>query len=55
MIFSEDQLTNIVKAIDSNNQIYSRIQARPTNSIVVKRIREINPDFDIKQYTHVYL
>lgn len=53
--FSEDQLTNIVKAIDSNNQIYSRIQARPTNSIVVKRIREINPDFDIKQYTHVYL
>lgn len=53
--FSEDQLTAILNAINSNGQIYSRIQAKPTNSIVVNKIREINPDFDIKQYIHVYL
>ncbi|MBQ8542024.1 MAG: hypothetical protein IJ436_00935 [Bacteroidaceae bacterium] len=53
--FSEEQLLAIIKAINSNSQIYSRNLAKSTNSIVVDKIRSINPEFNIEQYTHVYL
>ena len=48
--FSLNQLEEIVKAVNSNDQLYRRLNARRSNSVVRKMILEKNSDFDFSPY-----
>ena len=53
--FSEKQLKGIIVAINNNNQIYSRNNAKYTSKIIVDKIKELNPNFDITKYKNIHI
>lgn len=48
--FSLNQLEEIVKAVNTNDQLYGRMKAVSSNKIVFHRILEINNKFDFSLY-----
>ena len=48
--FSLNQLEEIVRAVNSNDQLYGRMKAVSSNKIVRHRILEMNNDFDFSIY-----
>ena len=53
--FTLEVLKMIIKGINSNSQIYLRNQAKPTNAIIVNKIKELEPEFELVLYPNVHI
>ena len=53
--FTLEELKMIIKGINSNSQIYLRNQAKPTNAIIVNKIKELEPEFELVLYPNVHI
>lgn len=48
--YDEDDLTDLMRKIDENNQTWNRNRSRTDHQQIVSKMKDINPSFDFKQF-----